>query len=473
MVHVWTVNETFTHGFLVLPITAWLIWQKKNRLSGLTPTPEPRVFALLLPLLSGWIIASIVDVQVVQQFSMISIIIVCIWIVVGRQALSAVLFPLLFLFFAVPFGQSLIPPLMEFTANFTVALVQLSGIPIFRDGLFFTLPSGSWSVVEECSGVRYLIASLTLGTVYSYLYYSSFRKRSFFILLSILVPIFGNGFRAYGIVMIGHFSGMELAVGADHLVYGWVFFGVIIFLLFYLGSFWWDSVESFSIKDENKGDNRHVKYGNLSVYVLLATILLVILSNLFSNYVKDRKSAEVGLISLNLPDHFSAWKYDENRLLAWQPIFQNPDVEISRTYYLADDLVQLNIGFYRSQRQGAEAISSSNRIASPLGGEWKKVKSSEIEDDGMDFNEIELRNSSDSILVWHWYKIGQYETQNPYIAKAIDAYNLIVKGRTDASIITLATRINGDVEVSRQRIVDFWDVAAGGLNMKLEQSVSQ
>ena len=63
--------------------------------------------------------------------------------------------------------------LMGFTANATDYLVRLTGIPIYQDGLDFILPSGNWSVVEECSGVRDLIATLSPGVVYSYLSYTT------------------------------------------------------------------------------------------------------------------------------------------------------------------------------------------------------------------------------------------------------------------------------------------------------------
>ena len=90
------------------------------------------------------------------------------------------MFPLAFMLFAVPVGEFLVPPMMEFTADFTVAAIRLTGIPVFREGLFFTLPTGAWSVVEACSGVRYIIASLTLGCLYAYLSYVSYLKRSNF-----------------------------------------------------------------------------------------------------------------------------------------------------------------------------------------------------------------------------------------------------------------------------------------------------
>ena len=137
-----------------------------------------------------------------------------------------------------PFGEALIPPLIDFTADFTVTALQLTGIPVYREGSFFTIPSGNWSVVEACSGLRYLIASFTLGALYAYLTYRSLKRRLIFIALSVIVPIIANGVRAYLIVMTGHLSDMSLAVGIDHLIYGWVFFGLVMLLLFWAGSFW-------------------------------------------------------------------------------------------------------------------------------------------------------------------------------------------------------------------------------------------
>ena len=91
-------------------------------------------------------------------------------------------------------------------------------------------------MVEACSGIRYLIASMTLGTLYAYLNYDSTQRRLLFIALSAIVPIVANGLRAFLIVMIGHHSDMKLATGVDHLVYGWLFFGVVMFFLFSLGA---------------------------------------------------------------------------------------------------------------------------------------------------------------------------------------------------------------------------------------------
>ena len=98
-----------------------------------------------------------------------------------------------------------------------------------------SIPRGDFEVAKACSGIRYLIASVSLGTFYAYLTYQSWGRRLLFVSMAIALPILANGLRAYGIVMIAHFTNMKHAVGVDHLIYGWLFFGVLMFVLFWVG----------------------------------------------------------------------------------------------------------------------------------------------------------------------------------------------------------------------------------------------
>jgi EpsI family protein len=145
-------------------------------------------------------------------------------------------FALGFLFFAVPFGEFLMPWLMDRTADFTVAALQLTGVPVLREGRQFVLPSGNWSVVEACSGLRYLLAAVPLALFQTHLNRRSARVQVLFTLGVIVLALVANWVRAYGIVMLGHLSDMSLAAGVDHLVYGWLFFGLVMGLAFWIES---------------------------------------------------------------------------------------------------------------------------------------------------------------------------------------------------------------------------------------------
>ena len=466
MIAVWESNETFTHGFLIFPITLWLIWQKRHFLSVITPVPEPRVFILLALILSVWFVSNVVDVQATQQLATIAIIISLVWLILGRQVLIYLSFPLLFLFFAVPLGQGLIPVMMEFTAHFTVSMVKLTGIPIYQDGLFFSLPTGDWSVVEECSGVRYLIASVALGTIYAYTSFTSPRKRMIFIIVAIVVPILANGLRAFGIVMIGHFSGMELATGADHLVYGWVFFGVVIFIMFYIGSFWWDPVEVIPENTTSLTGN-FINLKSFS-YLSLMGLGLIILTRLYAYHINSNVITVDAPEKLEFTENFDAWQYDPDRSLDWKPILNSTDITISKTYRFGDELVQLDIGYYHQQQHGIEAVSSNNKLTNPYDGDWRITSQVDYMQTHLYVSEIEIRKNESKLLIWQWYRIGDLQTPNPLIAKIFDAYNKIINGRTDASFITITTTQEGDISSSRLRLNNFLENSLPSINLGLE-----
>lgn len=471
MFHVWMVNETFTHGLLIFPISCWLIWRQRNVLLQCTIKPDPRVLVLVVPVLFFWFLANAIDVQVAKQLAMISLVPIMLWLLLGSTILRSVLFPVCYLFFAIPLGQALIPPLMDFTANFTVLLVQLTGVPIYQDGLFFVLPSGSWSVVEECSGVRYLIASLALGAVFAHMNYQSIRKRIVYIAAAIVVPIAANGLRAYGIVMIGHLSDMQLATGVDHLLYGWVFFGIIIFLMIYIGSFWSDSQLNHAKSSGSLTSTLPVERKKVLISLVFICIAAIVLSTSLA-YREIQPVTGTADATTLLPQSFDSWQRQPGVDIGWAPERLTPDINIERVYRYDDDLVQLNIAHYFYQRAGAEAVSSENRLTNPYGGDWKLTHSGNLKVGEHQIAEGEIQNRGTKILVWQWYLIGDKQTSNPYVAKLYEAYNMILENRQDGSSVTIATRLD-NLEESRDRLEFFYNESVSDIRAALSHLSGQ
>jgi exosortase A len=469
MVDVWIVNETFTHGFLIFPITIWLLWQKRSQLNRIQAASDRRALFLIIPLLTVWLVGYIGDVNSVHQLAVIALIPSTVLFLFGWKLFVASSFPLLYLFFAVPLGQGLIPSLMEFTAHFTVNMIQLTGIPVYQDGLYFILPSGNWSVVEECSGVRYLIASMALGTLYAYLNYQSVKKRTIFILFSIFVPILANGLRAYMIVMIGHLSGMKYAVGADHLLYGWVFFGLVIFIMFYIGSFW--SEPESENANSSAEDRAKAGYSSLPLGLLLVIIALFIGTKTYAYHLNS--PAPVRELALDsITQSLSGWSLNPNPGFDWTPEFNNPDSHLQSALMRDDEQIRFDVAFFAYQRDEAEAVSSLNRLTNPYEGEWKIIATAKIHHDGMDITQTELLKKDKKILVWSWYRVGTAETANPYLAKVYQVYNQLILGRKDASMVAISTPWDQNIEISSARIRDFLEPFKPALNQVLENAVS-
>ncbi len=117
-----------------------------------------------------------------------------------------------------------------------VALTHASGVPAQIDGVFIDTPVGLFEVAEACSGAKFLIAMVALGTLVAHLCFASWKRRAAFMAAAVVVPVLANGVRAWGTIYIAQSQGLEFAAGFDHIVYGWVFFAIVIVAL--LGAAW-------------------------------------------------------------------------------------------------------------------------------------------------------------------------------------------------------------------------------------------
>jgi exosortase A len=455
MVAIWARSETFAHGYLIVPISLWLLWMKRRELARLAPAPEPLGLLVLAGAAAAWLVAKAGEVLVIQQYAMTAMIPAVVLALAGRQVVRAAAFPLAFLFFAVPVGEALIPPLMEWTAGFVVTALQLSAIPVYREGLYFTIPSGNWSVVEGCSGLRYLIASVTVGTLYAYLSYQRLWKRALFVALSIAVPIVANGARAYMIVMIAHLSDMKLALGVDHLIYGWLFFGLVIFLLFWIGSFWRDPLPKPG-PDAPAVPGAEQPSGPRMAGTAAAVLALAAAAPLYAAHL-DRPSGAALL--LERPAGASGWTLAAAPLTDWRPRYRGSAASLFEVYRKGDRAVALYLGYYRDQRQGAELVTSQNLMVVQKHPVWSKVgeaaRSEELGRGAMPLRQTELRSTRQRLLVWDWYRISGRDLSSPYLAKLYLARDKLL-GRGDAAAaIILATPYEERAEAAQETLREF------------------
>jgi exosortase len=138
--------------------------------------------------------------------------------------------------FLVPFGDEIIPALQAITAKLAVALTHASGVPATVDGVFIDTPVGLFEVAEACSGVKFLIAMVALGTLVAHLCFASWKRRAAFMAAAVVVPVLANGVRAWGTIFVAQSQGIAFAAGFDHIVYGWIFFALVMAAV--LGTAW-------------------------------------------------------------------------------------------------------------------------------------------------------------------------------------------------------------------------------------------
>ena len=473
MATTWMRSETFTHGFLIVPIVAWIIWSQRHTVAALNPQPNFFVLPVLAVVGFGWLLGQLVGAGVVQQFALVFMIQALVWTILGNQVVRALAFPLFFLLFAVPFGEFLEPPLMEHTADFTAFAIRLTGIPLYREGQFLTLPSGSWSVVEACSGLRYLIASVTVGFLYAYLTYRSFKRRAIFVAASVIVPIVANWVRAFMIIMIGHFSSMKYAVGIDHLIYGWLFFGVVMMILFWIGSYW---REDFPAHEAAPGAGAHARHDQSArgaiLWAAIAAAAIVAAWPLAAARLEGTGPSRSPELQAPLPA--GAWQPVAGRLTGWTPRFTSPRARINQTYAKDGARAGLFVGYYRGQHTESQLITSQNTLVPSNDAAWANtgeiLRTRVINNEEIPIIEAWLRGRTARLLVWRWYWVdGQYAV-NPYWAKFLQAKSTLLGRGDDGAIVIVYTELDTDREAAAGRLQEFTNAMLPGITRSLDHA---
>lgn len=368
MAAIWTRSATFTHGWLVLPAALWFIWQRRQALAAMAPAPWwpalPGIAAGGALWLAGELTGSISPTHLALVILVVSSVVA----VTGLAWARVLTFPLAFLFFAVPFGEALIPVLIDWTADFAVLALKLSGVPVFREGNDLTIPTGQWSVVEACSGVRYLLASLMVGMLYAWTMYRSPERRALFVLASLLMPIVANWLRAYLIILLGHLSDNKLAAGVDHLIYGWVFFGIVILAMFLIGARWRED-EAAPIAARASAPDPAASPRTLLTGVALVAATLALWPVLSLALMAP---ADARAVSPVQPVAQAGWTVQANASPRWQPRLHAPRALLALSYRSSGATVWLHAGFFRAQTQDSELVNSLHQIAQEQGG-WREV----------------------------------------------------------------------------------------------------
>ncbi|MEO7246659.1 MAG: exosortase A [Rubrivivax sp.] len=448
MVAIWERSATFAHAFLVPPIAGWLVWRCRDRLAR---APLRALPWMLLPMAAAcalWVAGELVSVSAASQFALVALIVLSVPALFGWTFTRLIVFPLGFLFFAVPMGEFLVPTLIDHTANFTVSALRSSGIPVYRDGNVFIIPSGSWSVVEACSGVRYLIASLMVGSLFAYLNYRTMWRRWAFVGVSLVVPIVANWLRAYMIVMIGHLSGNTLAVGVDHIIYGWVFFGVVVGLMFWIGSLWAEPDEP-STEPQDRPMAGAAAPASARWLTAAGVVALAAGAHLLLGKVDS--SLPVAVPVLAWPERAAA-----SSELPFTPGFRNPIAQSAAAMQEGDRPVWVWIGYYRQQGLDRKLVSSVNQTVDPEDRRWTRVDSRRQEVDvGLPLDVLSgtLREttriggaSGERLHYWQWYWVdGQFEVSDVR-AKLRQAWQQLAGRGDDGAVMIVVTPADPDAD---------------------------
>lgn len=225
LVSVWTNSYIYSYGYLIPVLSLYLIWQERGRLKKIRS--EPSFFPGFTIFVVGLIILIAGHTSRVVSLQGISIVVSLIGVtllLLGWRYLSVLLFPLLYLLFMVPFWDRLTEPLhlpfQNFSAMIGTSLLQLIGIPAYRNAIYIELPNITLEVARVCSGVNNLIAVAAIAIPLAYITLHSWTRRLILFFSGIAIAIIGNWLRVTLIGVLSYYNYAGDSHGPYHILQG-------------------------------------------------------------------------------------------------------------------------------------------------------------------------------------------------------------------------------------------------------------
>ncbi len=453
MVRIWSTSSTFNHGFLIVPIALYLGSRRRADLAGIAPGVSVWGVVFTFGNVVLWIGGELMSVAFFKHLAVTGMLIGVSWALIGNRPFRVLLFPFLYLYFAVPEGEFLVPYLQDWTALVLVKMLRITGIPVFIEGRYLSIPSGNFVVAEACSGINYLIATLAVGAMFMYLNFVAWWRRVAFMIFAVMVPLVANGLRAYGIVMIAHLSDYRYAMGVDHFIYGWVFFGIVIFTLFAIGSLFSD-VEQAPARRPAAAAALPARSGNAALVAALLVAAVLVPRVLLA--LSD--SAREPLPQPSLPA-IAGWHGPLPAEPRLGTVFPGADGHLSGRYTRPDGAVVWleALYFHRDDGKG-EVVNQSNSLFDDA--LWKQIayRTNKPPSGSVagDVYELDLRavGSGHEIKVWQWYDVAGVRSARRLPIKLAQALARL-RGAPAGGVAVLLSTPLAEQGAARQALAEF------------------
>jgi exosortase len=136
----------------------------------------------------------------------------------GGGATREAMFPLLFLLFVIPIPSFILDPFVDLlrigSAYLTELGLNLTGVPVHRDGFTFALPGITIEVAQQCSGIRSSIALIITSVFAGYLFLRKGWSRVILVLSFFPVTVFKNALRIMTLSLLASYVDTRFITGS-------------------------------------------------------------------------------------------------------------------------------------------------------------------------------------------------------------------------------------------------------------------
>lgn len=495
----WINDDNYSHGFLIVPIALYFVWQRREKLAAATGRPTIVGLIFILSSLGVLVVGLLGSELFLTRLSLFGIIIGGILFLYGWQHLRILAFPTAFLLLMIPIPRILFDqivfPLQLVASYLAEASLSTLHVPVLREGNLIVLANATLEIAEACSGLRSLISLLTLGIVYGYFTDSRTSVRIALAAGTIPVAIIANGLRVAGTGLAAHYYGAKAAEDFFDTFSGWVLFSIAFFLLFvlYRMILWMAPLKGQPVildreriereigdKETRRGETgdkgttdkesvRTVEKSCFTRAVLMTIVLLIA-----AIYVGDAATTEAVAIRepfVRFPMQVGKWEGRPAEDLSAQILAKlGVDEYLSRFYFNpGHSQIHLYVGYYGSQRQGDTIHSPRNCLP---GAGWLPVKSGRVVipvagGASIEVNRYVIQKGLEKQVVLYWYQSHGRVIASEYWAKIYLVIDAIRMNRTDGALVRVISAVRDSESIAEQHAIDFVKVVFPQLDRHL------
>jgi exosortase len=228
----WTDSEA-GHGLLLAPLAVWLAWRDRPRQPA-APNAVLGTIILVAAVLLRYV-AGLAAELFTLRFSIVLALagLTVFWL--GERQLRRWWLPFALLTLSIPLPtlvtNALTLPLQFKASALGAALLEWRNVPVRLSGNVIQLPGRQLFVTEACSGIRSLVALLSLGVLVGGLWLRTPVGRLAVLALAVPVAVVVNAVRVFLTGFLVYFLSPALGEGFMHLTEGWLLFLVAFSVL--------------------------------------------------------------------------------------------------------------------------------------------------------------------------------------------------------------------------------------------------
>jgi EpsI family protein len=441
----------YSHGFLIPLISGYLIWVKRESLRELPI--QPNLMGIFVMAIAGFILimGKVGSVKVVQELTLILMIIGLSLTFLGTKYLKSLFLPIAYLLLMVPIFDQFIDhiswPLQLFSARFATEILSYLGIPVFNKMQYIETPYIKFEIIEACSGFRYLISIFAIAIPLAYYTQKKRWRRGAVLVSAVIIGIIANSVRVAFVVTWSYFSrGYYDTHGPLHIFQG-LFVSIIgLFFLFIGTSFFNETSRSDQKKSHEDpkpvAANINFDLKRFNPSWILAMVILIGLGSYSFLYNPTPTKLKKDL--RELPGIIGNWQWIETNPGKIYKI-HGADVEVTRLYrnQLGQEIV-LHIGYFEFQTQDKEAIYYKNKWL------YKKVVNVEIpihSQGSITVNKTIVASGDDKNSLIFWYDLNGRIITNKYYCKFLSALDGLIRSRNNIAVVIVSSNLGQRDEI--------------------------